>query len=238
MGPRWTVYGEAVTDWRDEEMLNDCFAELIDESLEYCPEFLNFLLDGLVSFNTDAEVIATDRDPLPYRDDGTNRKIDFTVADSEKIVGFESKRRDDLTENQLSDEREKLAYNADSRDIFLVALTESLSEPDVISGMDDDTRWMSWYSLSQRTFDANVLDDAWQPTVSRAKTMFREFGYREFSGIEEEEFRVTIWELWKQIATQVDSLETGQRWPYNLLKEVASDSKVWKALELAGSRGF
>lgn len=232
MNPRWTVYGAAVEDWHDEEMLNDCFADLIDDSLARGPGFLNFLLDGLVVFNDGTEVIATDRDPLPYRSDGDkDRKIDFTIADGSKIVGFESKRRDSLKDGQLSDEREKLEYNADGRDVALVAITEHLSEPATISAMSDNIHWVSWYALAQRAFDGDALDEDWQPTVSRAQKMFREFGYNNFNGIDEDEFRVTVWELWKQIATQVPSLETGQRWPYNMLSEVASGSKGWKPID-------
>lgn len=232
MNPRWTVYRAAVDDWRDEEMLNDCFADLIDDSLVRGPGFLNFLLDSLVVFEDGAKVIATDRDPLPYRSDGDkDRKIDFTVADGSKIVGFESKRQDSLKDGQLSEEREKLEYNADGRDVFLVAITEHLGEPGIISKMPDDVHWVSWYALAQRAFDGDALDDDWQPTVSRAQKMFREFGYDDFNGIEEDEFRVAIWELWKQIATQVDGLETGQRWPYNMLNEVAGGSKGWEPID-------
>jgi hypothetical protein len=232
MSPRWTVYGAAVDDWRDEELLNDCFADLVDDSLARGPEFLNFLLDGLVVFEDGAEVIATDRDPLPYRHDGdTDRKIDFTVADDSKIVGFESKRRDNLKDGQLSEEREKLGYNADGRDVVLVAITEHLSKPAIISEMPDNVHWVSWYALAQRAFDGGALDKHWQPTVSRTQKMFREFGYNDFSGIDESEFQVTVWELWKQIATQVPDLETGQRWPYNMLREVASGSKGWKPID-------
>lgn len=232
MNPRWTVYGAAVDDWRDEEMLNDCFADLIDDSLTRGPGFLNFLLDGLVVFEDGAEVIATDRDPLPYRNDGDkDRKIDFTVADDSKVVGFESKRRDSLKDGQLSEERAKLKYNADGRDAVLVAITEHLGEPGIITQMPDDVHWVSWFALAQRAFDGDALDDEWQPTVSRAQKMFREFGYDDFNGIDEDEFRVTVWELWKQIATQIPGLETGRRWPYNMLNEAANGSKGWEPID-------
>lgn len=232
MNPRWTVYGAAVDDWRDEEMLNDCFADLIDDSLARGPGFLNFLLDGLVVFEDGAEVIATDRNPLPYRSDGdTDRKIDFTVADDSKIVGFESKRRDSLKDGQLSDEREKLEYNADGRDVILVAITEHLGEPAVISKMPDDVHWVSWHALAQRAFDGEALGKDWQPTVSRAQKMFREFGYDDFNGIDEDEFRVTVWELWKQIATQVNGVDTGERWPYKMAKSVLGTSNGWKPID-------
>jgi hypothetical protein len=232
MNPRWTIYGAAVDDWQDEEMLNDCFADMIDDSLARGPEFLNFLLDGLIVFEDGARVTATDRDPLRYRSNGdTDRKIDFTVADDSKIVGFESKRRDSLKDDQLSDELEKLEYNADGQDIELVTITEHLNEPSIVSEMPDDVHWVSWHALAQRAFDGDALDGDWQPTVSRAKKMFKEFGYSDFNGIDEDEFRVTVWELWKQIETQVPGLETGQRWPYNMLKEVARGSKGWEPID-------
>lgn len=231
MSSRWTVYGEAVDDWHDEEMLNDCFADLVDDSLARGAGFLNFLLDGLVEFEDGAKVIATDRDPLPYRTEGTDRKIDFTVANDSKLVGFESKRRDNLSSSQLTEEREKLAFNADGREVLLIAITEDLGEPSVITQMADDVRWLSWYALSQRAFDADVLDESWHPTVSRAQKMFKEFGYSEFEGIDDEEFRVSVWELWKQIATQVEGLQTGRRWPYNMLPEAAGGSKGYRPID-------
>lgn len=232
MNPRWTVYGAAVDDWQDEEMLNDCFADLIADSLARGPEFLNFLLDDLLVFEDGAEVIATDRDPLPYRSDGaTDRKIDFTVADASQIVGFESKRRDTLTRDQLAAERAKLEYNADGRDVVLVALTEHLGEPDIIAHLADTIHWGSWYALAQRAFDGDALDNEWQPTVARAQKMFRAFGYDDFNGIDDEAFRVSVWELWKQLATQIDGIDTGERWPYQTAKTALGTSSGWKPID-------
>lgn len=230
MTPRWTVYS-VIEDVRDEETLNDCFADLLEDSLVQGPEFLNFVLDGLVQFEAQAELVATDRDPLPYRPNGTDRKIDFTVADSEKLVGFESKRRDSLKRTQLNDELEKLRFNADGRDTILVALTEDLRHPSLIHGVSDDIVWKSWFKVAQRTFAADRLDLSWQPTVSRAQKMFREFGYTEFDGIDTEEFQVGVWEFWKQLAIQADGLETGKRWPNNLLSEVANQSKGYRPID-------
>lgn len=51
MNPRWPVHGNAISDWHDEELLNDCFVDLIDDSLARGPEFLNYLLDGIVDHN-------------------------------------------------------------------------------------------------------------------------------------------------------------------------------------------
>jgi hypothetical protein len=61
--------------------------------------------------------------------------------------------------------------------------------------------------------------------------MFREFGYNEFDGIDTDEFRISVWELWKQAATQLDNLSTGARWPYQMLKETAGTSKGWKPVD-------
>jgi len=224
MNPRWTVYSGAVDNIRDEETLNDCFAGLIDDSLARGPEFLNYLFDGLVEFGEDAKIEGTDREPLPHREEGTDRKIDLTIGDASKLVGVESKRRDSLGKGQLQDELDKLAHNADGRDFILVAVTENLSEPGIIASFSTQVRWTSWFRISQRVFTADSLDSSWNPTISRAKKMFREFGYDEFGGIDTDEFRISVWELWKQTATQMDGLETGTRWPYRMLKEAAGMS--------------
>lgn len=231
MTPRWTVYSGAVDDMRDEETLNDCFADLIDDTLARGPSFLNYLLDGLVEFGPDAEVEGTDREPLPHRDEGIDRAIDLTIGDTSRIVGFESKRRDNLSEDQLKGELDKLEYNADGREAILVAVTENLSEPGILSTFSEQVRWTSWFRVAQRVFDANLVDDRWDPTISRAKKMFREFGYNEFDGIDTDDFRISVWELWKQIATQVDGLDTGTRWPYQMLKEAAGTSKGYRPVD-------
>lgn len=96
MQPNWTVYGQLGQEIRDEETFNNCFAELVDDSLALNTAFLNHLLGNEVTFENDVKVEGTDLEPLSYRDQGTNRKIDFTIGDSSKIVGFESKRRDSL----------------------------------------------------------------------------------------------------------------------------------------------
>lgn len=231
MSPRWTVYGAVVSDWHAEEMLNDCFADLIEDSLTYDATFLNFLLDRFVQFEDSARVIATDQEPLPTRPTGPDRKVDITIADDTKIVGIESKRRDSLSMDQLSDELKKLEYNADNRDVHLIAITEHLRRPETIDQIPGNVDWTSWFRIAQRTFDARDLNKSWQPTVSRAQNMFREFGYSEFNGIDDEEFQVTVWELWKQIATQVQPLETGQRWPHKLLRQAASGDDGWRPID-------
>lgn len=226
----WSVYSAAIDDMRDEEFLNDCFAEVVDDSLTQGPGFLNYLLDDIVEFEEGAEVEGTDRSPLPYRDEGTDRAIDLTVGDKSKIVGFESKRQDALHENQLQDELEKLRYNSEGREALLVAVTEDLREPELIPQLPDEVRWTSWFHLAQRTFKADYLE-GWNPTTERAKKMFREFGYSEFDGIDPEEFRVSVWELWKQTATQVEEVEAGRRWPYNMLKGPAGTSTGYKPVD-------
>lgn len=231
MRPRWTVYGEAIDDSRDEETLNDCFADLIDDTLILGPDFLNFLLDGLVEFGEEASIEGTDREPLDYRGAEIDRKIDLTVGDESFLAGIESKRRANLSEDQLLDELDKLRYNADGRDVKLIALTEDVEEPELIHRTPDEIQWMSWFSFAQRIFGPTPLDDSWQPTVSRARKMFREFGYTEFTGIDDDEFQVSVWELWKQLATQVDGLQPGMRWPHRLLKEPAGGGRGWKPID-------
>lgn len=56
---RWSVYTGAVDDTRDEETLNDCFADLVDDSLARAPGFLNYLLDGFVEFESGARIEGT-----------------------------------------------------------------------------------------------------------------------------------------------------------------------------------
>jgi hypothetical protein len=227
---RWSVYSGTVDDARDEEILNDCFADLVDDSLERGPAFLNYLLDGLVEFESGARIEGTDRETLPDGD-GAEVRIDLTVGDESKIVGFESKRRDSLSRSQLENELEKLEYNAAGRDVVLVAITEHLEEPETVVALSEHVRWTSWFRIAQRAFTADSLGDSWGPTASRTQKMFREFGYNEFDGIDSEEFTVTVWELWKQTATQIDGLDTGIRWPNNLLREPQGTSKGWRPID-------
>ena len=227
---RWSVYSGAVDDIRDEEALNDCFADLIDDTLARGPDFLNYLFDGLVEFESGARIEGTDRETLPDVD-GSTIRIDLTVGDDSKIVGFESKRRDNLSEGQLRGELEKLEYNANGRDAILIAVTEHLSEPDTVSTLPGQVRWISWFQIAQRAFTANLLDDNWEPTISRAQKMFREFGYNEFDGINPEEFAVSVWELWKQTARQIEGLNTGIRWPNRLLREPRGTAKGWRPID-------
>jgi hypothetical protein len=227
---RWSVYSEAVNDIRDEEALNDCFADLIDDTLTRGPGFLNYLFDDLVKFESGAQIEGTDRETLPDVD-GSTVRIDLTVGDDSKIVGFESKRRDNLSEGQLRSELEKLEHNADGRDVILVAVTENLSEPGLISAFSDRVRWTSWFRIAQHSFAADLADDTWDPTVSRANKMFREFGYNEFDGIDTEDFNICVWELWKQTATQMEGIDTGTRWPYKMLREAAGTSKGYRPVD-------
>jgi hypothetical protein len=231
MQPNWTVYGQLDQDIRDEETFNNCFADLIDDSLALDAGFLNHLLGNEVTFEDDAKVEGTDLEPLSYRNEGTDRKIDFTIGDSSKIVGFESKRRDSLSKSQLEDELAKLEHNADGRDAILIAITEDIRKPSLIKELSVDIRWTSWFQISQFVFSGGGLGEEWQPTISRARKMFREFGYEGFDGIDTEEFRVSVWELWKQAATQIDGLDTGERWPYQTIKEPKGTSTGWKPID-------
>lgn len=231
MQPSWTVYGQLEGDIRDEEVFNNCFADLIDDSLACGPTLLNHLLDGLANFGGNAQIEGTDLDPLPYRDKGKNRKIDITVGDDSILVGFESKRRDNLSSKQLQDELEKLEYNATDRDVLLIAVTEHLQKPAIIDELPEEVRWTSWFRFAQQVYDSDSLDNGWKPTISRMKKMFREFGYEGFDGIDTNEFQVSVWELWKQVATQTNNIDTGERWPYKNIKEVKNTSQGWKPID-------
>jgi hypothetical protein len=231
MRPSWTVYGQLEGDIRDEEVLNNCFADVIDDTLACGPTLLNHLLNGLIEFDENTQIEGTDLEPLPYRDEGKNRKIDITVGDDSTIVGLESKRRDSLSAGQLQDELEKLEYNATDRDVLLIAVTEHLQRPALIDELPEEVRWTSWFRLAQQVYDTDSLDSKWDPTISRMKKLFREFGYEGFDGIDTDEFRVSVWELWKQVATETDSIETGQRWPYKNINRTKNTSQGWKPID-------
>lgn len=231
MQPSWTVYGQFDRDIRDEETFNNCFADLVSDSLTRNAAFLNHILDGIVAFQDDARIEGTDLEPLPYRDDGTDRKIDFTVGDGAQLVGFESKRRDSLSRSQLEDELAKVEFNADGRSAILVAITEDIRRPSLIDELPAEIRWTSWFRISRAVFNGDTLDETWHPTVSRAQTMFREFGYEGFDGIDTDEYRLSVWELWKQVATQVDDLGTGERWPHKTIKEPKGTATGWKPID-------
>lgn len=192
MKQHWTVYSGIVEDAWDEEALNDCFADLIDDSLARGPEFLNYLLDGTVEFGPDVRVAGTQRDPLPYREEGIDRALDFTIKDDSKLVGFESKRGDSLSEVQLQDELEKLEFNATGQEANLVAVTDDWKAPGIIATFPEQVRWVGWPEIAQRVFTAEGFDETWEPTVSRAQKMFHAFGYREldFEGVEDLEARI------------------------------------------------
>jgi hypothetical protein len=192
MNPRWTVYSEAIDDTWNEEKFNDCFADLVDDSLKSNPEFLNYLLDGTVEFGPEARVAGTQRDALPYRKEGPDRALDLAIEDGSTLVGFESKRGDILTEAQLRDELDKLEYNADERDVILVAVTEDWEEPEIVSEFPESVRWNSWHLISQRVFEADGLDLTWNPTVSRARKLFREVGHREIDSREAKELSARV----------------------------------------------
>jgi hypothetical protein len=192
MNPRWTVYSEAIDDPWNEERFNDCFADLVADAVTRSPEFLNYLLDGTVEFGPEAGVAATQRDVLPHRKEGPDRALDLAIEDDSTLVGFESKRGDSLSEAQLRDEVDKLEYNADERDVILVAVTEDWEEPEIISEFPESVRWNSWHLIADRVFDADGLDVTWNPTISRAGKMFHAFGHREIDSREAQELSARV----------------------------------------------
>lgn len=110
------------------------------------PGFLNYLLGGLVDFGSGARIEGTDRETLPDLE-GEEVRIDLTVGDESKIVGFESKRRDSLSRGHLESELEKLEYNADGRDAILIAITEHLTEPETVSALSEQSDGLAGFGL-------------------------------------------------------------------------------------------
>lgn len=192
MEPHWTVYSEVVENVREEEPLNDCFAELIEESLTRDPAFVNHLLDGLVEFGDAANVEGTQRNPLPFRNQGTDRELDFTIGDASKLVGFESKRGGPLNRAQLQDELEKLEYNAGGRKTILVTVTEHWRQPEIVSTYSDQITWIGWRDIARQAFNDDELDETWNPTFARAQKLFNEFGIAWADGVEAEDWDARI----------------------------------------------
>jgi hypothetical protein len=136
-----------------EERLNQQFSGYLHYSLQIGSELLNDLHDGLgISFSDEARVVAKQDSPLPqYTENGVNRKIDWVIADSDKIVGYESKYGDTLSGDQLRGELEKLALNAEGRDVALITVTPHTTPPQILDRFKSDpVHWISWSDIARR----------------------------------------------------------------------------------------
>lgn len=136
-----------------EERLNQQFSGYLYYSLQISPELLNSLHEDLgISFSEEATVVAHQNSPLSrYTESGTDREIDWVIADRNKIVGYESKYGDPLSSDQLKDELEKLELNAEGRDAMLITVTPHTTCPSVIDRFENDpVHWISWSNISRQ----------------------------------------------------------------------------------------
>lgn len=157
----------------DEESQTDFFVSLLARG--ETPRILNEIHDTL-QFDDTAEVIATQRDGLSFdsNKNDTQRTLDWVVADNEKIVGYESKRGDDLYGKQLREERRKLQANAGNRATHLYAFTEDRQDPDV----DADYQWKSWFNVGRTIIELNSDSEI----LSIMTDLLKNSGYEGFTG--------------------------------------------------------
>jgi hypothetical protein len=135
-----------------EERLNQQFSGYLYYSLQIGPELLNSLHEDLdIAFSEESTLVAHQNSPLPrYTEDGTDREIDWVIADKNKLVGYESKYGDSLSSSQLQGELEKLELNAEGRDILLITVTPHTTPPKILDQFEDDpVHWLSWSSISR-----------------------------------------------------------------------------------------
>ena len=136
-----------------EERLNQQFSGYLYYSLQFGPELLNSFHEDLgISFSDEATVVAHQNSPLPrYTENGTDREIDWVIADRDKLVGYESKYGDSLSSSQLQDELEKLELNAEGRDLLLITVTPHTTPPEILERFENDpVHWLSWSDISRR----------------------------------------------------------------------------------------
>jgi hypothetical protein len=163
-----------------EEPQNDFFVSLL--SWGDVQKVLNTIHDeDNIEFDESAKIIGTQRDGLPHHppENDIKRTLDWVVKDSTKLVGYESKCGDDLTGKQLREERRKLEYNANGRDVNLFAFTEGIREPKV----EADFSWKSWSKVGKKVIS---LEEKSKTTEMMAD-MFRDMGYEGFTGFTEYE---------------------------------------------------
>jgi hypothetical protein len=136
-----------------EERLNRQFAGYLYYSLQVSPELAEVIhSDQEITFSDDAKMVAHQYSPLSQNtEDGTDREIDWVIGSESRLVGYESKYGDTLTERQLRDELDKLRLNAEGRDVALVAVTHHKTRPSVVERLEDEpVHWLSWYTVSRR----------------------------------------------------------------------------------------
>lgn len=76
-------------------------------------------------------------------------EIDLAFKDNKTLFGIESKRGDDLGEDQLKGEWQVLQQNAGKRDVVLLAITNDRVPPPAVQDLDY-VDWTSWYDVAAR----------------------------------------------------------------------------------------
>jgi len=174
----------------DEETQNSIYANLLDKSLKYGPELAEELHGHpLVEFSERSRV-TTVQEKLGQDDD---RELDWVITEPQ-IIGFESKKSDALTVDQLSDEMTELQKLSD--DPVLVAITDDLRAPSEVlektrSKIENDGTliWKSWHQIAHCVYDLasspNELPPEHHPILDILQDMFESESYEpRFKGIE------------------------------------------------------
>jgi len=191
-----------------EERLNQQFSGFLYYSLQIGPELLNCLHENLdISFSEEARVVAHQNSPLPrYTASGTNREIDWVIADRGKIVGYESKYGDSLSGNQLRDELEKLELNAEGRDAILIAVTPHTTCPGIMNQFEEDpVRWISWSNISRQLnqINENETQSEQLPILRMLQDLFEAEDMHPFTGFDHQDklqYRYFIRDLRQELA--------------------------------------
>ncbi|WP_324666082.1 ATP-binding protein [Haloarcula sediminis] len=172
-----------------EERLNQQFSGYIYYSLQIGPELLNSLHEDLgISFSEEATVVAHQNAPLQrYTDTGTDREIDWVIADRDKLVGYESKYGDSLSSNQLEDELDKLELNAEGRDVILITVTPHTTRPRILGRFEDDpVHWISWSNISRQLthIEETDIQAEQRPVLRMLQDLFEAEDMHPFTGFD------------------------------------------------------
>lgn len=217
-----------------EERLNQQFSGYLYYSLQIGPELLNRLHEDLdISFSTEASVVAHQNSPLPlYTESGTDREIDWVIADRGKLVGYESKYGDSLSSNQLRDELEKLDLNAEERDFILIVVTPHTTPPQILDRFENDpVQWRSWFSISRLLYqiDETEIQPEQRPILRMLRDLFEAEDMHPFTGFDhndKKQYRYFIRDL-RQELVQTELENPGK---VNASTTKDPDPSPWKRL--------
>lgn len=217
-----------------EERLNQQFSGYLYYSLQIGPELLNRLHEDLsISFSEEAAVVAHQNSPLQrYTENGTDREIDWVISDRDKLVGYESKYGDSLSINQLQDELEKLALNADDRDVLLITVTPHTTPPVILDRFDSDpVYWLSWSRIAGRLnqIEGSEIRAEQRPILRMLQDLFETEDMHPFTGFDHQnklQYRYFIRDLRQEL------IETELENPGKLNTSTTKDPEPssWKRL--------